>query len=89
MCLIGNAKLVFSGNNLFILFIDLSFVSSFETQATPEVRRDGIAQWLRVNITKKKQTHRYREQTSGYQWGEGSGEEQYRGKRLRGTNYYV
>ena len=24
-----------------------------------------------VNITKKKQTHRYREQTSGYQWGEG------------------
>ena len=26
-----------------------------------------------VNITKKKQTHRYREQTSGYQWGEGSG----------------
>ena len=28
-----------------------------------------------VNITKKKQTHRYREQTSGYQWGEGSGEE--------------
>ena len=26
-----------------------------------------------VNITKKKETHRYREQTSGYQWGEGSG----------------
>ena len=26
-----------------------------------------------VNITKKKQTHRYREQTSGYQWGEGRG----------------
>ena len=23
-----------------------------------------------VNKTKKKQTHRYREQTSGYQWGE-------------------
>ena len=22
-----------------------------------------------VNITKKKQTHKYREQTSGYQWG--------------------
>ena len=22
-----------------------------------------------VNITKKKQTHRYREQTRGYQWG--------------------
>ena len=24
-----------------------------------------------MNITKKKQTHRYREQTSGSQWGEG------------------
>ena len=23
-----------------------------------------------VNITKKKQTHRFGEQTSGYQWGE-------------------
>ena len=26
-----------------------------------------------VNITKKKQSHRYREQTSGYQWGGGTG----------------
>ena len=28
-----------------------------------------------MNITKQKQTHRYREQTSGYQWvgGEGRG----------------
>ena len=26
-----------------------------------------------VNITKKKQTHRYRQQTSGYQQGEGRG----------------
>ena len=41
------------------------------------------------NITKKKWTHRYREQTSGYQWGEGREEEQYRGRGLRGTNYYV
>ena len=24
-----------------------------------------------MNTTKKKQIHRYREQTSGYQWGEG------------------
>ena len=30
-----------------------------------------------VNITKKKQTHRYSEQTSGYQWGEWRGEAQY------------
>ena len=27
-----------------------------------------------VNITKKKQTHRYRKQTSNYQWGEERGE---------------
>ena len=40
-----------------------------------------------VNITKKEQTHRYGEQTSGYQQGEGRGKRQYRGKRLRGTNY--
>ena len=26
-----------------------------------------------VNKIKKKETHRYREQTSGYQWGEGRG----------------
>ena len=26
-----------------------------------------------VNMTKKKQTHRCREQTCGYQWGEGGG----------------
>ena len=26
-----------------------------------------------VNITEKKQTHRYREQTRGYHWGEGRG----------------
>ena len=39
-----------------------------------------------VNKTKKKQTHRYREQTSGYQWGEGRGG-RIRGRELRGTNY--
>ena len=27
-----------------------------------------------VNIAKREQTHRYRGQTSGYQWGEGMGE---------------
>ena len=26
-----------------------------------------------VNITKTKQTQRYKEQTSGYRWGEGRG----------------
>ena len=42
-----------------------------------------------VNITKKKQTHRYREQTSGYQWEEGRGEGQYRSRELSDANYYV
>ena len=32
-----------------------------------------------VKITKKKQSHRYRAQTSGYQWGERNREEQHRG----------
>ena len=40
-----------------------------------------------MNITKQKQTHSYREQTSGYQWGEWWGEEQDRGRGLRNTNY--
>ena len=38
-----------------------------------------------TNKTKAMQIHRYREQTSGYQWGEGSREERYReleGKRV-------
>ena len=38
---------------------------------------------------KRKQTHRYKEQTNGYQWGEKRGKGHYRGRRLRGTNYYV
>ena len=42
-----------------------------------------------VNITKKKQTQRYREQISGYQWGEGRGEGKYRGRGLRGTDYKI
>ena len=42
-----------------------------------------------VNITKKKQTHRYREQTSGYQWGEGREEGKHMAGELRGANYYV
>ena len=37
--------------------------------------------------TSKKQTHRYTEQTSGYQWGEGSREQQYRDEG--GKGYYV
>ena len=37
-------------------------------------------------MTKKKQTHRYREQTHGYQWGEERREGQYRGRELRGKN---
>ena len=39
--------------------------------------------------TKQKQIHRYRKQTSGYQWGEGRKEGQVKGMGLRDTNYYV
>ena len=39
--------------------------------------------------TKQKQAHRYREQTSGYQWGEERGDGQDRGKGLRDTNQCV
>ena len=39
-----------------------------------------------VTITKKKQTHRYRGQTSGYHCG---GQRQYRGGEVVGKNYRV
>ena len=42
-----------------------------------------------VNITKKKQTHRYREQTSGYQWGEAGRGNIGVGVGLGGTNYWA
>ena len=42
-----------------------------------------------MKITKQKHTHRYREKTSGYQWGEGREEGQDKDKGLRDTNYYV
>ena len=40
-------------------------------------------------ITKQKEAHRYREQTSAYQWGEGRREGRDRGMGLRDTNYCV
>ena len=40
-------------------------------------------------LTKKKEIHKYKEQTNDYQWGEGRGEGQDRGRGLRSTNYYV
>ena len=40
-------------------------------------------------VAEEKQTCRYRAQTTGFQWGEGRGEGQDRGKGLRGTNYYA
>ena len=42
-----------------------------------------------MNITKEKQTYRYREQTSGYRRGDETGEEQGKYMEWRGTNYYV
>ena len=42
-----------------------------------------------MNITKQKQTYRYREQTCAYQWGEGREEGQVRGKEFTGINYYA
>ena len=43
----------------------------------------------KANIIKQKQTHRYKEQTSGYQWGESGGEGQDRSRGLSGINCYV
>ena len=40
-------------------------------------------------ITKQKETHGYREETSGYQWGGVRWDGQDKSMRLRVTNYYV
>ena len=40
-----------------------------------------------VNVTKKKQTHSYKEQSSSYQRGERRGEGQNRGRGESDTNY--
>ena len=42
-----------------------------------------------MHITKKNQTDRYREQTSGHQCAVASGEGKDRDRGLRGTNYYM
>ena len=42
-----------------------------------------------MNITKQKQTHRYKEQASGYKLGGRKGEGKVRGRGLRSINYYV
>ena len=46
-----------------------------------------INKWM--NITKQKQTHRYTEETSGYQVGDGSRDGSVKGSRIIGTNYYT
>ena len=42
-----------------------------------------------MTMTKQKQVCGCREQTNGYQWGEGRGRVQDGGKELKSTNYYV
>ena len=48
-----------------------------------------IKQTSEITTTKKKQTHNYREQTSGYQSGCGKGKGKDRGNGARGTNYLL
>lgn len=40
-------------------------------------------------IAKEKQTHRFRKQCSGYQWGAGKGQGKIRDMGFRNTNYYT
>ena len=42
-----------------------------------------------MNITKKKQIQRFREENYWLPMGRGKGEGQYSSRELRGTNYYV
>ena len=69
----------------------LSEISQIEEQkycmVSPVCGIKKIKQTSKYHKKKKKPDHRYREQTSGYQWGEGRGVG--RGRRLRGINYYI
>ena len=50
----------------------------------------GISKILQTDVyIKQKQTHRYRKQISGYQWGERKREGQNIGRGLNGTNNYI
>ena len=60
-----------------------------DLDSIPGLRRCGSWKYVEpkkynklLNITTK-QTHRYREQTSGYQWEEGKGEGQYMGEKYK------
>ena len=44
---------------------------------------------IQRNVYAKKETHRYKKQTSSYQWREEKEERQIRGMGLRDTNYYL
>ena len=55
---------------------------------------DNTYMWnlKKINNSKynqKKQTHRYRRQSSGYQWKEGRREGQKKCRELRGANHYA
>ena len=43
----------------------------------------------KMHIAKQKQTHRYTEQISGYQWGKGRRKGHNRDRGLTNTNYYI
>ena len=49
------------------------------------LKKNETNEWIQQNRNRLTD----REQTTGYQWGEGRGEGQDRGRGLRGTNYYV
>ena len=58
------------------------------TEIVNQIENIALGEYNSDN-SNKKQINRYREQISGYQWGERSGEGQDRGEGLRGTNYYI
>ena len=56
-----------------------------QKKTTKQILHDVTYMWNtknKTNLIKKKQTHRYREQTSGYQWRE-IGEGQYRDRGIK------
>ena len=83
---VKNEKLLFAATWMDLEGIMLSEISQRRTHTVQYNLYVGSKKYNKlVNITKTKQTHTYREQTSSYQWGVGGGAVERLG--VRGTNY--
>ena len=69
--------------------IMLSELNQTETEKYYMISLYGSKKYNKLVNTVKEETHRYREQTSGYHWGEERGKGHYRGLRVQTFWYKI